>query len=278
MTPLRQQVIDEIRLRGYSARTEETYIHSLKQLALFFNKSPELLSNTELEAYFRHINLVQGLARSSILVKLNALNFLFRYVLNRPFNINIVLPKKAQKIPPLLTVEEIYQLYCHTTDPQQRVMISVCYGCGLRVSELLNLTVVNTDFKHACLWVRAGKGNKDRRVILPNSVNQALVIYIGAFQPDSLLFFNHLNKGKSINAKTFSNRLHLAAQASGVQKHVTAHSLRHAYATHQLEAGMPLHQLQKQLGHTSIRTTERYLHWLPELGHGGTDLVDTWEV
>ncbi|WP_166115397.1 phage integrase N-terminal SAM-like domain-containing protein, partial [Pseudoalteromonas sp. Z9A5] len=165
MTPLRQRVIDEIRLRGYSPRTEESYINALAQLANYYDKSPDLINKEELEAYFRYVNLTQHLSRATIAVKLNAVNFLYKYVLQRSFNIDIVLPKKAHKIPILLTRDEVYRLFLNMASAQQKVMLCICYGCGLRISELLNLRVVDIEFSQDCLWVRAGKGNKDRRVI-----------------------------------------------------------------------------------------------------------------
>ncbi|WP_350636409.1 tyrosine-type recombinase/integrase, partial [Pseudoalteromonas sp. GW168-MNA-CIBAN-0100] len=103
--------------------------------------------------------------------------------------------------------------------------------------------------------VRAGKGNKDRRVILPKSAARRLNAYIAGFSLGSILFCTNWDKEKAIDAKTFSRGLKRAVTRAEITKNVSAHSLRHAYATHQIEAGMPLHQLQKQLGHTSIRTT-----------------------
>ena len=277
MTPLRQRIIDEIRLRGYSHSTEESYVHALAQLAQYYHKSPDLVSMEELEAYFRYINLEQHLSRSTIALKLNAINFLYKYVLKQPFDIDIVLPKKQHKIPILLTRDEVFQIFKHTTSAQQKVMLCVCYGCGLRISELLNLCIVDVEFSQHCLWVRSGKGNKDRRVILPGSVAVRLRHYITGFTPINKLFCANLNIDKAMDAKTFRLGLKRAVRSAGITKKVTVHSLRHAYATHQLEAGMPLHQLQKQLGHSSIRTTELYLHWLPEMAHHSSDLMMGWE-
>ncbi|MBH0071156.1 tyrosine-type recombinase/integrase [Pseudoalteromonas sp. NZS127] len=277
MTPLRQRVIDEIRLRGYSPRTEESYINALAQLANYYDKSPDLINKEELEAYFRYVNLTQHLSRATIALKLNAVNFLYKYVLQRSFSIDIVLPKKTHKIPILLTRDEVHRLFLNTVSVQQKVMLCICYGCGLRISELLNLRVVDIEFSQDCLWVRAGKGNKDRRVILPKSAARRLSTYIAGFSLGSILFCTNWDKERAIDAKTFSRGLKRAVERAEIAKNVSAHSLRHAYATHQIEAGMPLHQLQKQLGHTSIRTTERYLHWLPEMAHSSHDLMAAWE-
>ena len=153
-------------------------------------------------------------------------------------------------------------------------MIALCYGCGLRVSELVNLKVSDIDGQRQLLKVCQGKGAKDRLVIIPPSLLNLLRHYWLKYHPQTWLFgvYYHGNT-YPLGVSTVRKTLKKAALAAGITKPCSPHSLRHAYATHQLAAGMLLNQLQHQLGHKSIKTTERYLHWSPELGHKGGDLL-----
>lgn len=195
-------------------------------------------------------------------------------MLHRLFTVSITFPKQREKLPQLLTPSDIAALLYHCKTNKQRTLTALCYGCGLRISELTHVKVCDIDGQRQLLTVRQAKGAKDRLVIISPQLLLFLRQYWLQYRPETWLFSTYSHGTfHPIHATTFRRALIYAADSAGITKPCNPHSLRHAYATHQLQAGMPLNQLQQQLGHKSIKTTERYLHWTPELGHQGTDLL-----
>ena len=158
-------------------------------------------------------------------------------------------------------------------DLRIKTMVILTYACGLRLSELTQVKVQNIDGQRKTILIERGKGGKSRYVVVPESALQQLRIYWRTYHPSTWLFYSLRDFTTPIGKTTFSKALRKVAKELGMENRLSAHKLRHAYATHQLESGMPLHQLQHQLGHSDIKTTQTYLHWLPELGHGGVDLL-----
>jgi integrase/recombinase XerD len=274
MQQLLQQFNEEITLRGYSERTRHSYLYVINQLYKYFWQPLDSISDKQLEAYFRYLNLEKHHCRSTLKLHLNGIHFLFKHVLHRNFNISISLPKRKHKVPQLLTPQDISALIYHCKTNKLRAMVALCYGCGLRVSELTHVKVADIDGQRQLLKVCQGKGAKDRLVIISASLLLFMRQYWLQYRPETWLFSSHCHGVfYPLHESTFRKALASAAHLSGITKPCSPHSLRHAYATHQLQAGMPLNQLQQQLGHQSIQSTERYLHWSPELGHQGTDLL-----
>ncbi len=210
---------------------------------------------------------------------LNAIVFLYKRVLERPFEADIHIPKRPQLIPELLTRKEVAAILAACVNRKHRMLLTVCYGCGLRVSELLHLKVRDIDGERRLLRIDQGKGAKDRLVEIPQSLLLQLRVYWQQFRPFEWLF-----AGRELTTAlgvTSAQKCFKAAKCkAGVDKVGGIHSLRHAYATHQLAAGMPLAKLQHQLGHKDIRTTLPYLHWVPNYqgGESGTDLIADLEA
>jgi integrase/recombinase XerD len=188
------------------------------------------------------------------------------------------LPKKQYKIPELMSRSKVQAIIQHCTPEKYRVMLSILYGCGLRISELLNLKVQDIDGERRTFKIRLGKGNKDRFVVIPPSLLDQLRRYWCHEHPRDWLFPTSLRGNYPISDSSLRKKLKATLQMTGINKRYSPHSFRHAYATHQLESGMSLHQLQHQLGHNNVRTTSRYLHWLPELSNQGRDLLAGWKV
>lgn len=269
---------EEITLRGYSDRTRQSYEYAVSQLAKFTGEPLNQVTEGQLEDYFRYLSLNKKLSASSVKLQLNGINFLFKHVLNRAFKIQFCCPKRKQKVPPLLSRTEVRAIIDACHHPKYKAMLAMCYGCGLRVSELIHVKVEDIDGKRQTVRV-AGKGDKQRFVIISPSLLMQLRRYWCQFRPRVWLFpsSRYLEHGEMPTCATSVRKVvKRLAKHVGIKKQCSMHSLRHAYATHQLEAGMPLHQLQHQLGHSHISTTQTYLHWLPELGDHGTDLLD-WE-
>ncbi|MBQ4864807.1 tyrosine-type recombinase/integrase [Pseudoalteromonas sp. MMG013] len=156
-----------------------------------------------------------------------------------------------------------------------KTLIMVCYGCGLRIGELLRIKVKDIDGQRKTILIEQGKGDKSRYVVVSESVLKQLRCYWKMYHPTGWMFYSRWFMDKPMSPSSFRKSLKKQSHSIGLQQ-CNPHALRHAYATHQLESGMPLHQLQHQLGHSDIKTTQSYLHWLPELGHGGIDLLADW--
>ncbi|GMQ89584.1 MAG: site-specific integrase [Gammaproteobacteria bacterium] len=280
MTPLRQKMIDAMQVRGFSARTHQSYLSAVSALAQYYHRTPERLSVDEIQAYFLYLVKERGLSGASCRLYLNAIRFLYLQVLKQTtFDVPFQIPKKAQRIPELLTRAEVGQILSAVRNTKHRVMLTTCYGCGLRVSELVALKVRHIDSERHLLRVEQGKGGKDRQVVLPETLLQQLRRYWRHYQP-TLWLFPHGDTDVALAISTAQQVFTRAKSSAGIDKIGGIHSLRHAYATHQLEAGLPVHQLQQLLGHQDIRTTLRYVHWVPgyRAGEIGVDLIAALEV
>ncbi|MDR5865161.1 tyrosine-type recombinase/integrase, partial [Halomonas campisalis] len=192
-----------------------------------------------------------------------------------------VVPKKPQRIPELLTRDEVRRILTACHNPKHRMMLELCYGCGLRVSEVCRLRVSDIDGQRGQLRVAQGKGAKDRMVVLPATLLDRLRDHWRAYRPPTWLFPSALFPDRALHPSAPQKAFTQAKRQAGIERIGGIHSLRHAYATHVLEQGLPVHQLQRLLGHRSIQSTMRYLHWLPgQQGatQGPIDLVATLEV
>jgi len=278
MTPLRQALIDECKVRGYSNRTRDSYLYAVEQLAKYYHCSPDILSDEQLELYFRSLSLERGLSCATIHLQLNGIHFLYKYVLKKTFSIDIVWPKRPRSIPTLLSKAEVKQIVTHCRNMKCRTMLKVYYGCGLRLNELVHVKVQDIDGARKTLRIHNGKGHKDRDVVLTPSLLHVLRVYWLQFRATDWLFYSSRGMAFHVGDTSVQKAFREAARLAEVKKKCSVHSLRHAYATHQLESGMPLNQLQQQLGHADIRTTQTYLHWLPELNNGTQDLLADWEL
>jgi len=277
MTPLRQQMIDAMRQRGFAERTQSSYLWAVRDLARFHRRSPAELGIPELEQYFRHLALERALSGATCRLYRNAVRFLYLNVLQWPaFDVPFVVPKRAQRIPELLTRAEVARLLDACPNPKHRMLLEICYGCGLRVSEVVRLRVGQIDGERRLLRVEQGKGAKDRLVSLSPVLLQRLREYWLRSRPGGWLFPSAADPDRHLSISSAQKLFERAKAAAGIEKIGGIHALRHAYATHQLEAGLPVHRLQRLLGHGHLQSTLRYVHWLPgqhEPGAGPADLL-----
>ena len=259
MTPLRQRMIEELKRRNYSARTVNTYVGAIARFARHFKKSPELLGANEIRAWQLLLH-DRGLSFSTYNCHSCALRFLYGVVLGLP-DMTTLIPfaRRERKLPTLLSQDEIRALLKSITNGRDRVVVTVAYACGLRVSELAALRVKDIDGARKLLHVHAGKGRKDRLIPLPDSLLALLRNYWRVYRPDEWLFAGE-TKGTHVDVRTIQRAVKDAAAAAGIHKHVTPHVLRHCFATHMLEAGIDLRIVQSLLGHNSVVTTCRYHH------------------
>ena len=277
MTPLRQQMIDAMRQRGFSPRTHESYLAAVSGLARYHRRSPAVLDATELQAYFNHLVQERDLSAATCRVHLHGIRFLYLQVLKWPqVDLALVVPKRPQRVPELLTRAEVARILAACSNPKHRMLLETTYGCGLRVSEVVALRVRDIDGERQLLRIEQGKGAKDRLVNIEPGLLDRLRRYWSLYRPKPWLFPRAHAADHHLSINTAGRVFTHAKAHSGVQKIGGIHSLRHAYATHQLQHGLPVHELQHLLGHHHLDSTMRYVHWLPgaqRSGPGHADLI-----
>lgn len=275
MTLLRQQMIDAMLQRGFSKRTHESYLYAVTAMSRYFNQSPDQLRPEQIQDYFDYLVKERGLSAASCRLYLNSIRFLYLKVLHwASFDIPVQYPKRAQKIPELLTRAEVRQIIEATNNDKHRMMLLTCYGCGLRVGELVRLKVHHIDGERHLLRIDQGKGNKDRLVALPATLLDQLRHYWCLYRPSHWLFASSWTPKRYLGITSIQKVFRRAKLNVGIAKVGGIHGLRHAYATHQLEQGLPIHQLQHQLGHGQLQTTLRYVHWVASYQQGSAGFSD----
>lgn len=263
MTPLREKMIDAMLMRGFSIRTQTSYLSAVTALTSYYHRCPTQIVHKEIQAYLLYLVKHKQLSPSSVRLYFNALRFLYVNVLGWPAKTFLFdLPKRKQRIPDLLTQIEVQRIINGSPDLKQKTLFSVCYGCGLRVSELVALRTQDIDVERGVLCVVQGKGGKNRRVILPQSLLTMIRHYQERYAPKYWLFYS-THACRALCVSSVQRYFSAIKQQQKIEKEGGPHMLRHAYATHQLAAGMSLHLLKQQLGHANIASTYRYLHWLP---------------
>lgn len=261
-----------MRLKGYSPRTIKCYINMAAAYSRHIGKSPELTDCEDARAYMLYLLEERGCSMSHLSQAYSALKVLFVKVLGREgCGDKIPRPKRARTLPAVMSVEEVERLIRSLGNIKHRAMLQVLYGAGLRVSELVGLRISDIDSDRKVITVRHGKGGKDRQVPLPPTLLEALREYWKVSRPKEFLFENR-RSGAPMSQRTVQAVVEQAKKASGINKKISAHTLRHTYATHLLEAGTDLLSIRNQLGHSNIATTTVYLH-LQAGGQGAKDLL-----
>jgi integrase/recombinase XerD len=263
MSPLRQRMLDALVLRGMAQRTQEAYIDAVARLARHYRRGPETLTADEVQHYLLHLLRERHLSRSSVNQYGCAYRFLYGTVLaldGQAFQ--IPLARAPQRLPEILSREELARLFAAACHLKARTFLMLGYGTGLRLSELCRLRAEHID-SHAdrmCIRVEQGKGSKDRYVPLAEDVLHLLRSWWHSAHPRPWLFGGVRDPSHPIDTGSAQRWYYLARDAAGITKRGGIHSLRHAYATHLLEAGYDLYSLQQWLGHNHVSTTTRYLH------------------
>lgn len=282
MTPLRQRMLEDMQLRGLAVRTQESYLAAIQQLALHYRKSPELIAEEQLRQYFLYLRNEKRLAPSTVNVALNALKFLYTYTLQRPWPFrDLIRPPLPQKLPVVLSVEEVWRVLDQIRLAHYRVCLSVIYSCGLRLLEGVRLQVTQIDSARRQLHIRGGKGNKDRAVPLPPKTLSLLRAHWLSHRNPVWLFPSPGSSGDQrtiatapMDERGLQKAFHHAVQEVGLNKPATVHSLRHSWATYLLERGVNLRLIQLWMGHTSPTTTAIYTHLTRNAEVQATDALD----
>jgi len=260
MSQLRKQMIEDMQLHGYAAKTQEAYAGAVRSLARYYHRSPAEITEEEVRAYFLWLVKERGVARSTLTTHLSGIKFLFEITLKREwFIFNLVRPPRRKKLPVILSPEETRQLLSLVRLPKSRMALTVIYACGLRLNEGLHLRVQDIDSSRMLIWIRNGKGGKDRYVPLPQRLLVLLRDYWNIHKPSSYFFFRK-DKNTAISDTSLQHTFKVALRQSGITKAASIHTLRHSYATHLLEQGVDLRVIQELLGHKSPQTTAIYTH------------------
>jgi integrase len=263
MTPLRQRLIEELVLRGYSPKTSEAYVYAVACLAQHYGRAPDALSDDELRAYLLHLHRNTDKSRSTLNVAVSGLRFFYQRVLERPFHHlerNLPRPRPPRRRPRAYTLAEVRRLFKACAHPKHRAFLMTVYGAGLRLNEACHLRPEHIDRSAGQIRVEQGKGRKDRYTALPESVLRELESYWRACRPQGWLFPSTRNPSQPMPDGTAQKIFYDAVARARLQDKGGIHSLRHSFATHWIEAGIPLFVLKRMLGHTSLSTTAKYVH------------------
>ena len=267
MTPLRQRMIEDMQLRGLSPHTQRAYVHVVRELAAYYHRAPDQISEEELRAYFLYLRNEKQLSRSSCTVAVCGIKFFYEYTLKRDWPVfELIRPAKEKKIPVVLSIEEVQQILSCVHKPHYRVCLNTIYACGLRISEGVGLQVREIDSARMQLHIRLGKGNKDRCVPLPGQILEQLRQFWVSHRHPVWLFPARTRSGVlseatvAMSARGVGKVFKEALAQSSVTKEATVHTLRHSWATHLLEAGVHLRLIQLWLVHNSPKTTALYTH------------------
>src|SRR5207244_686030 len=263
MTPLRKRMLEELQRRNYSPNTIRPYLYAVEDFARYFGKSPDKLGQEDLRQYQLHLLNDCKLTVETIVGRIAALRFFFVKVLRRPYReVDLVYPKRPERLPVILSEEEVARLIESANSSYHRVILMTLYGTGLRREELSRLKLTDVDSQRMVIHVRQGKGNKDRDVTLSPRLLEVLRAYWRWRKPKVYLFTSlYRNRPEQpISAKTIWYAVREAARRAGIKKKVSPHLLRHAWATHLLERGTDLKTIQVLLGHVDLEATTIYLH------------------
>ena len=263
MTHLRKMMLEELQLRNFSEHTIRYYIQTVEDFARHFNRPPDRLGPRHIREYQVELFQKQKLSPGSVAVRLAALRFFYIKTLKKSWSVaETPYPKKAYRLPTILSREEVAQLLHAPRTPSERILLMTLYATGARNSELTHLKVSDIDSQRMVVHIHGGKGRKDRDVMLSPKLLTALRTHWRYYHRKSStwLFPSNYHKDRPIDTKTVWYACHKAAKRAGIQKRVHPHTLRHCFATHLYEAGTDLRAIQVLLGHEDLKDTLKYVH------------------
>lgn len=244
----------ELKLRGFSQRTVKAYQYHLEKFFEFAKKEPDKTTSDDARNFLAYLITDKGLSIKSMALAKAAIRFYFENILRQPVD----LPKKLKipkKVPVVLTKDEVTRLINAASNPKARLALELLYSSGMRLSELVNIKVNDIEPAEKLAWVRSGKGNKDRMIILSDRFIKNLQKYLQKNPDQGYLFSARTEK---ISPRTIQKIVATASEKAGIKKKVSPHTLRHSFATHLLEAGVDIRKIQELLGHADLSTTQIY--------------------
>ena len=260
MTPLRQRMIHELELHRKSPHTIEAYVTAVAQLARHYRRSPETISIDEIRAFLHHLITIQKVAFGTCNLKLAGIHFFYRHVLGQEdFSLRVP-AKRSGRLPEPLSRNEIARMFEVTGNLKHRTLLMTVYGGGLRVSEVVHLRPKDIHSDRMLIRVNQGKGRKDRYTLLSSRLLEELRTYWRQYRPQHGWLFPGGNGNGPLSESAAQRVFYAAKERAGILHGHGIHCLRHSFATHLMEAGVPLPIIQRLLGHASLSSTARYLH------------------
>jgi site-specific recombinase XerD len=276
-------MVEDMQLRGFSPRTQEAYVHAVRQLAGHFHTPPDRLTEDDLRQYFLHLTTVKHFAPASFTIALCGIKFFYERSLGREWKLlSLVRPVREKKLPVILSRDEVRRILGGVRLPVYRACLTTLYVCGLRLLEGAHLQVADVDSARGLLHIH-GKSRRDRYVPLPMDTLPMLRAHWRTHRSPQWLFPASVREGTRyfvpagagpISRSSLQSAFLRALKQSGVHKRAHVHTLRHSYATPLLEAGVNLRLIQSYLGHTSARTTQLYTHLTPEVRQTAVDPIN----
>jgi site-specific recombinase XerD len=260
MTELRKRMIEDLRIRNYSAQTIRVYINSVVEFARYLGKSPDQLGAEDIRRYQLYLLYGKKVNWSTFQIRMSALKFLYTKTLKQSwFDVEVAKPKVVRKLPRVLTREEVKAILDETVNLKHRALLATLYDAGLRCAEAQQLKISDIDSHRMVIHIRAGKGQFPRQVKLSTKLLELLRIYWLWLKPKEWLFPGH-KPGAPMTTNAIRSVCQSMGKKAGLSKSFSPHSLRHSFATHLLDAGTDLRTIQLMLGHADLKTTSRYLH------------------
>jgi site-specific recombinase XerD len=257
MSPLRRRMIEDMTIRKLAPKTQEGYIRTIKNFAAFLGRSPDIASFEDVRRFQLHL-AANGADTATLNHTVSALRFFFRVTLKRYAIVeHTTFIHEPRKLPVVLSPEEIARLLNAAPGLRYKAALSVAYGAGLRATEVVSLKVSDIDSKRMVICVEQGKGHKDRNVMLSANLLELLRAWWRATRPQGWLFPGR-DPAQPMTTRQLNRACHAAAQAAGIEKNVSPHTLRHSFATHLLEQNVDVRVIQVLLGHAKLDSTALY--------------------
>lgn len=247
----------ELMIRNYSKATIRNYCGCLFQYFDYVGENVDSYSEKNVKNFLQS-KISKNLAPETVNLYLNAIKFFYRNVLKVRRKINIKFARRNLRLPVFLSRSEVFTLLDSIKNRKHRLMLSLAYGAGLRVAEVVGLKIRDLDFESRIIFVRNGKGAKDRITVLPEKLIKELELFVCSLKGDEYVFNSQL--GGKLSTRTLQKIFSVALETAGIRKRASFHSLRHSFATHLIENGTDIRYLQELLGHRNIKTTQRYTH------------------
>lgn len=281
VSPLRQRMIEDMDLKGFSVKTQMSYVRAVAALAKFYRRAPDTIRDEELRAYFVYLKMTRKLARQTVTIALSGIKFFYETTLKRDFSLTgIPVPKRRKHLPVVLARDEVRAILAQVAKPRFQACLKLIYACGLRLGEACRLAPTDIDSARGVVIIRNAKGGTDRQVPIPPTTIARLREFWKTHRNRQWLFpaqsCGHRKGSPSerhIPLGAVQKAFKLALKASGIQKAAHVHTLRHSYATHLLEANVNLRLIQDWLGHRSPGTTSVYTHMTEQASNSAAQQV-----
>lgn len=263
--PVRQRLIDDMTLRGFTLETQRNYTRYIRSCVAFAHVPPQDLTVEQAREYLLHLQRM-GVSVSTINACSVAVRFFLRVTLGKPFGVErIPVIGEAKRVPVVLTPDEVARLIAAAPGHKYRAALSVAYGAGLRAAEVVRLQIGDIDAAQMTIRIQQGKGAKDRFAKLSPQLLATLRDWWRACRSPVWLFPSRAGTLRHITTRQFSRGCVAAAHGAGIPKRVTLHTLRHSFATHLLESGVDIRVIQVMLGHAKLETTAIYTRVSPKV-------------